>query len=57
MSLFETALRKPTKDEVINSTLKYQAKFNNTLSCINKELVNFLATSKKLNPSCLFQKM
>ena len=57
MSLFETALRKPTKDEVINLTLKYQAKFNNTLSCINKELVNFLATSKKLNPSFLFQKM
>ena len=38
MSLFEAALRKLTKDEVIALTLEYQAKFDNTLSNINKEL-------------------
>ena len=38
MSLSEAALRKLTKDEVIALTLEYQAKFDNTLSNINKEL-------------------
>ena len=36
MSLSEAALRKLTKDEAL--TLEYQAKFDNTLSNINKEL-------------------
>ena len=48
MSLFETALRKPAKDEVINLTLKYQAKFNNTLSSINKELSELFSDFKKI---------
>ena len=38
MSLSEAALRKLTKDEVIALPLEYQAKFDNTLSNINKEL-------------------
>ena len=38
MSLSKAALRKLTKDEVIALTLEYQAKFDNTLSNINKEL-------------------
>ena len=38
MSLSQAALRKLTKDEVIALTLEYQAKFDNTLSNINKEL-------------------
>ena len=38
MSLSEAALRKLTKDKVTALTLEYQAKFDNTLSSINKEL-------------------
>ena len=38
MSLFDAALRKLTKDEVIVLTLEYQAKFDNALSNINKTL-------------------
>ena len=38
MSLPEATLRKLTKDEVISLTLEYQAKFDNTLSNINKRL-------------------
>ena len=38
MSLSEAALRKLTKDEVIALTLKSQAKFDNILSNINREL-------------------
>ena len=38
MSLSEDVLRKITKDEVIALTLEYQAKFDNTLSNINREL-------------------
>ena len=41
MSLSEAALRKLTNDEVIALTLKYQAKFDNILSNINKELQRF----------------
>ena len=38
MSLSGAALRKLTKDKVTALTLEYQAKFDNTLSSINKEL-------------------
>ena len=38
MPLSEAALRKLTKDEVIALTLECQAKFDNTLSNINKQL-------------------
>ena len=38
MSFSEATLRKLTKDEVISLTLEYQAKCDNTLSNINKEL-------------------
>ena len=55
MSLFEATLRKLIKDEVIALTLEYQAKFDNTLSNINKELSELVTTSKKLNQSCLLQ--
>ena len=47
MSLSEAALRKPTKDEVIALTLEYQAKFDNTLSNINKELIELPNDFKK----------
>ena len=38
MSHSEAILRKLTKDEVIELTWEYQAKFDNTLSNINQEL-------------------
>ena len=57
MSLSEAALRKLTKDEVIPLTLEYQAKLDNILSNINKELSQLRNVSKKLNQSCLSQKM
>ena len=53
MSLYEAALRKLTKDEEIALTLEYQAKFNNTLSNIDKELselrISELSVSKNVN--------
>ena len=48
MSLSEAALRKLTKDEVIALTLEYQAKFDNTLSNINRELSEFRNDFKKI---------
>ena len=48
MSLSEAALRKLTKDEVIALTLEYQAKFDNTLSNINKELSELRNDFKKI---------
>ena len=57
MSLSEAALKKLTKDEVIALTLEYQAKFDNTLSNINKELSELRNDFKKLNHICLSQKM
>ena len=48
MSLSEAALRKPTKDEVIALTLEYQAKFDNTLSNINRELSELRKDFKKI---------
>ena len=57
MSLSEAALKKLTEDEVITLTLEYQAKFDNTLSNIDKELSELRNDFKKLNQSCLFQKM
>ena len=47
MSLSEVALRKLTKDKVIALTLEYQAKFDNTLSNINRELSELLKDLKK----------
>ena len=57
MLLSEAALRKLTKDEAIALTLECQAKFDNTLSNINKELSELRNDFKKLNQSCLSQKM
>lgn len=57
ISLSDAALRKLTKGEVTTLTLEYQPKFDNALSNINKELSELVATSKKLNQSCLLQKM
>ena len=48
MSLSEAALRKLTKDEVIALTLEYQAKFDNTLSNINRELSELRNDFKKI---------
>ena len=48
MSLSEAALRKLTKDEVTALTLKYRAKFDNTLSNINRELSEIRNDFKKI---------
>ena len=48
MSLSEAALRKLTKYEVITLTLEYQAKFDNTLSNINRELSQLPNCFKKI---------
>ena len=48
MSLSEDVLRKLTKDEVIALTLEYQAKFDNTLSNINRELSELSNDFKKI---------
>ena len=47
MSLSEAALRKLTKDEVI-ALMKYQAKFDNTLSTLSKELSELHNDFKKI---------
>ena len=47
MSLSEAALRKLTKDEVI-ALMKYQAKFDNTLSTLSKELSELRNDFKKI---------
>ena len=56
MSLSEVALSKLTKDKMIALTLEYQAKFDNTLLNINKELRE-LRNDLKKTQSCLSQKM
>ena len=48
MSISEAALGKLTKDEVIALTLEYQAKFDNTLSNINRELSELRNDFKKI---------
>ena len=48
MSLSEAALRKLKKDEVITLTWEYQAKFDNTLSNINRELSEICNDFKKI---------
>ena len=48
MSPSETALRKLTKDEVIALILEYQAKFDNTLSNINREQSELRNDFKKI---------
>ena len=48
MSLSEATLRKLTKDEMIALTLEYQAKFDNALSNINKELTELRNDFKKI---------
>ena len=48
MSLSKAALRKLTKDVVIALTLEYQAKFDDTLSNINKKLSELRNDFKKI---------
>ena len=48
MSLSEAVLRKLTIDEVVTLTLEYQAKFDNTLSNINRELSELRNDFKKI---------
>ena len=48
MSFSEAALRKLTRDEVIALTLEYQARFDNTLSNINRELSELQNDFKKI---------
>ena len=55
MSLSEVALSKLTKYKMIALTLEYQAKFDNTLLNINKELRELRNDLKKIQ-SCLSQK-
>ena len=38
MTLPEEALRKLTKDELVNLSLEYQSKFNSTLANIHKDM-------------------
>ena len=57
MSLSEAALRKLTKDEVIALTLEYQAKFDNTLSNINRELSELRNDFKKNESELSVSKM
>ena len=57
MSLSESTFRKLPEDEVISLTLEYQAKCDNTLSNINKELSELRNDFKKLNQSCLSQEI
>ena len=48
MSLSKAALRKLTKDEVTALTLEYQAKFDSTLSNINKQVSELRSDFKKI---------
>ena len=48
ISLSETALQKLTQDEVIAFTLEYQAKFDNTLFNINRDLSELRNDFKKV---------
>ena len=48
MLLSEADLRKLTKNEVIALTLEYQAKFDNTLSNIKKNLSELCKDFKKI---------
>ena len=48
MSLSEAPLRKLTKGKVIALSLEYQAKFDNTLFSINKELKELRSDFKKI---------
>ena len=57
MSVSEAALRKLTKDEVIALTLEYQAKFDNTLSNINKRLSGIRNNFKQIESELSVSKM
>ena len=48
MSLSEAALKKLTKDEVIELTLESQANLYNSLSDISKELIELRNNFKKI---------
>ena len=57
MSLPEATLRKLTKDEVIALTLEYPAKFDNTLSNINKGLSGIRNNFKQIESELSVSKM
>ena len=48
MTLPEEALRKLTKDELVNLSLEYQSKFNSTLANIDKDTGELRKDFKKL---------
>ena len=48
MSLSESALKKPSKDEVIALALEYQNKFDSTLTIINKEISDLRQNYEKM---------
>ena len=48
MTLPEEALRKLTKDELVNLSLEYQSKFNSTLANIDKDMGELRNDFKKL---------
>ena len=56
MSISEAALRKLTKGEVIALFLEYQAKFDNTLSDINRELSELCKDFKKIESELFVSK-
>ena len=49
MTLPEEALRKLTKDELVNLSLEYQSKFNSTLANIDKDMGELRNDFKKLD--------
>lgn len=49
MPVSQTALKKLTKDKMIALSLENKGKFDNAFSNINKDLSEFVTTSKKLN--------
>ena len=48
MTLPEEALRKLTKDELVNLSLQYQSEFNSTLAIIDKDMGELRKDLKKL---------
>ena len=48
MTLLEEALRKLTKDELVNLPLEYQNKFNSTPAYIDKDMGELRSDFKKL---------
>ena len=58
MSLSESVLKKPCKDEVIALILEYQSKFDSTLTNINKEISDLRQNYEKMQSEhCVSRKV